>query len=305
MLSVVIPVKDGGEGFRLCLAAIADQATDEEVEVIVVDSGSTDGTQEVARSMGARVHEIPAAEFNHGETRNLGARLAGGEIVVYTVDDALPVDASWLTSLTDPIRNDPSLAATFGRHIPNEDAPPHQAFYIEQRYGTRPKTHTAESAANLPVAEVLFSNVSSAIRRDVLGEIPFAADIVISEDAEWCARALQAGHSVAYVPDAVVRHSHNYTLRDAVKRYFDLGAAAERSVLSGRENRSHGAWGEGVRYVRGEVGWMWRSGHRAQIPAAIAHEAARFAGYQLGVRHGFVPGPIRRRISRTAVYWSR
>ncbi|HET8592797.1 MAG TPA: glycosyltransferase, partial [Solirubrobacterales bacterium] len=75
MISVVIPVRNGGEPMRRCLEAIRAQEVADEVEIVVVDSGSTDGTQELARSFGARVHEIEPHEFNHGATRNLGARL--------------------------------------------------------------------------------------------------------------------------------------------------------------------------------------------------------------------------------------
>lgn len=305
VISVVIPVKDGGDDLRRCLEALNSQAVDEEVEIVIVDSGSEDGTPELARAMGAHVHEIPAADFNHGETRNLGARLASGDVIVYTVDDALPVDDSLLRNLTAPLRDEPGLAATFGRHLPREGAPPHQVFYIDARYGPKPRRHTATNVGGLAVSQAMFSNVASAIRRDVLDVVPFASDIVIAEDAEWCSRALRAGHDVAYVPTAVVRHSHIYSLGDTVKRYFDLGAAADRSVLSEQEGRSRSVKGSGARFVRKEIGWMWRSGYRREIPSAIAHEGARYTGFQLGSYHRFVPKRVRSRISRTSVYWSR
>ena len=273
------------------------------MEVLIVDSGSTDGTQDMARSLGARVHEILPAEFNHGATRNLGAELASGEIIVFTVDDAVMLEADGIESLTAPLRDDPRLAGTFGRHLAREDAPPHQAYYIRQRYGSEPRTHSEQSAGSAPLSQVSFSNVISAVRREVLLELPFASDIVIAEDAEWCARVINAGYKVAYVPETTVRHSHEYSVRDTVKRYFDLGAAAKRSVDAGREGGSR-VTGEGLRFVRGEIEWMWRSGRRSAIPAAVAHEAARYVGFQLGVHHRYVPKHLRARISRTSVYWS-
>jgi rhamnosyltransferase len=154
------------------------------------------------------------------------------------------------------------------------------------------------------VANVLFSNVSSAIRRSVLDEFPFASDIVIAEDLEWCTRVLLAGYEIAYVPGSVVRHSHDYTLGDALKRYFDQGAAAERSFMAGGRTAPAAVRGDGVRFVRGELAWLWTSGHRRAIPYTLAHEATRFAGFQLGVHHRHVPRWLRKRISRTAVYWS-
>ena len=96
MISVVIPVKDGGADLVRCLEAIARQRVDDDVEVVVVDSGSRDGSAARARSFGARVHEIPAEEFHHGRTRNLGAELARGDTLVFTSQDAYAADDLWL-----------------------------------------------------------------------------------------------------------------------------------------------------------------------------------------------------------------
>ncbi|MGH2922414.1 MAG: glycosyltransferase family 2 protein, partial [Solirubrobacterales bacterium] len=82
MISVVIPVRNAGEDLRRCLEEIARQRTADEVEIVVVDSASTDGSAALARTLGARVHEIPVEEFDHGATRNLGAELARGETLV-------------------------------------------------------------------------------------------------------------------------------------------------------------------------------------------------------------------------------
>ena len=303
MISVVIPVKDGGEALRRCLEAIGSQEVADEVELVVVDSGSTDGTQDLVRSFGGRVHEIPPGSFNHGETRNVGARLASGEITVFTVQDALPVDDRWLEELTRPLRRESSLAGTYARHIPYDSAPPHQRFYIEHRYGPAPRMQRASTTEELTAATVLFSNVSSAIRRSLLEEFPFASDIVVGEDLEWCGRVLLAGYEVAYVPEAVVRHSHDYTLADALKRYFDQGVAAERTfVVGGRSPRA--VRGEGLAFVRRELGWLWRSGERAAIPYTVAHELTRYAGFQLGAHHRRLPTSLRKRISGTPVHWS-
>ena len=93
MISVVIPVKDGGADLARCLDAIATQVVDDEVEIVVVDSGSRDDSVAVAQSHGARVHEIPPSEFGHGRTRNLGAALARGDVLVFTSQDAFAADA--------------------------------------------------------------------------------------------------------------------------------------------------------------------------------------------------------------------
>jgi rhamnosyltransferase len=305
VISVVIPVRDGGERIRHCLEAIRAQRTVDEVEIVVVDSGSVDGTQSLARSLGARVHEIPPGRFNHGGARNLGAQLARGDIVVFTVDDASPVGPDWLARLTAPLRRDGAVAGAYSRQIPYEDTPPYQRFYIDTRFGPTARVQRARDPSELSVDNVLFSNVASAIRRPVLESHPFATDIVIAEDLEWCARVLLAGHAVVYVPEAVVRHSHRYTLADAFRRYFDQGAAARRIYMARGRSSPRAVRGEGLAFVRRELGWLWQTGERLSIPAALAHEAARFLGFQVGAHYRAVPSPLRPRLSRTPVYWTQ
>ena len=109
MISVVIPVKNGGDDLVRCLEAIARQTADEDVEVVVVDSGSSDGSPRRAESLGARVHSIPASKFHHGRTRNVGAELARGDILVFTSQDAYAGGEHWLSELTAPLKANESM----------------------------------------------------------------------------------------------------------------------------------------------------------------------------------------------------
>ncbi len=304
MISIVIPVRDGGEGLRRVLEAIRGQEVDEEVEIVIVDSGSVDGSQELARSLGARVHEIAPEEFNHGATRNLGARLARGETIVFTVDDALPVGTCWLETLTAPLRDENHLAGTYSRQVAYEDAPSHQREYIDFRFGPNPRVQRAAGPEELTVATTLFSNVSSAIRSEVFERFPLAEDVMIAEDLEWCGRVLLAGHEVAYVPESVIRHSHRYTIGTVFRRYFDQGVAAKDTLLRGGRGSSRAVRGEGLRFVRGELGRMWRDGERGSIPRFLLYELTRYAGFLLGTRYRLIPMPLRRRWSRLPSYWS-
>ena len=98
--------------------------------------------------------------------------------------------------------------------------------------------------------------------RDVWEEFPFAEDLIMSEDQEWSRRVLLAGHALVYEPRAVVHHSHAYTVAGAFRRFFDSGVSAERSYASGRAAHGSALRGAAVRYARGEVAWLWRTGQR-------------------------------------------
>jgi len=304
VISVVIPVRNGGEDLRRCLDGIAAQRLDEPHEVVVVDSSSTDGSAELAREKGARLHVIPAEEFNHGATRNLGAELAGGEVLVFTSQDAYPEHERWLAELVAPLRENGDVAGSYGRQLPHEDATPPERYFLDFLYGPHPREQRAAGEEELSMETTLFSNVNAAMRRTAWERFPFAENIIMSEDQEWARRALLAGHALRYVPGAAVRHSHPYTIGSAFRRFFDSGASADRAYLAGARPSARVLRRAAVRYARGELAWLWRTGRRRWIPYTAVYELAKFAGLQLGVRHPSIPRPVIRRLSALPEYWS-
>ena len=305
MISVVIPVKDGGDDLVRCLEAIAGQRIDEEVEVVVVDSGSSDGSPDRARRYGARVHEIPPASFNHGATRNLGAELARGEILVFTTQDAYAASDNWLTALVGPLRSDSGVAGVYGRQLPHDDATPPERYFLDFLYGTRPRVQRLADPAELSYETTLFSNVNAAMSKAVWDEYPFAEDVLMSEDQEWSRRVLLAGYAIVYEPQATVQHSHAYTVAGAFRRFFDSGASSERAYLSDAPGSRAPIRRAAGRYALGEVVWLWRTGRRRWLPYTAVYELAKFAGLQLGIRHRRLPVALKRRLSALPSYWKR
>jgi rhamnosyltransferase len=303
VISVLIPVKNGGADLVRCLGAIEAQQVEDEVEVIVVDSGSEDGSAANARDLGARVHEITAAEFNHGRTRNLAARLSRGDLLVFTTQDAYPEDDAWLSTLAGALRSGSDLAGVYGRQLPHDSATPLERFFLDFLYGPQPRVQHVQGSGVVSLETTLFSNVNSAIRRDVWEKYPFADDMLMSEDQEWSRRVLLGGWSIAYEPRAAVRHSHVYSLSDAFRRFFDSGASAERAYLGGG-GASRGALRKAAtRYARSEIAWLWRTGQRRWLPYAALYELTKFVGLQLGARHRLLPAAVKRRLSSYPSYW--
>jgi rhamnosyltransferase len=303
VISVVIPVKDGGSDLVRCLQAIGRQRVDDEVEIVVVDSGSRDGSPERAASLGARVHEIPATEFHHGRTRNLGADLARGETLVFTSQDAYAADDAWLARLTAPLGLDDTVAGVYGRQLPHEDASPPERYFLDFLYGPNARVQQLEDGTTLTFEATLFSNANSAMPRARWAAFPFADDVVMSEDQEWSRRVLRAGLSVVYEPRAAVHHSHAYSIVGAMRRFFDSGASAGRSYVDDDAGSAAALWRAGARYARGELEWLWATGQRRWIPYTVLYELAKFAGLQLGRRHRALPQAVKSRLSAHPQYW--
>jgi rhamnosyltransferase len=303
VISVVIPVKDGGEDLIRCLAGIRSQQTADAVEIVVVDSGSADDSLAVARAHQAIVHQIPAHEFSHGASRNLGAGLAHGELLVFISQDAYPVDAQWLSRLTDPLRDDPRLAGVYGRQLAHDGATPPELYFLSFLYGAQARRQRATGVEQLSMDTTLFSNVNAAMPRAVWERFRFVEDIVMSEDQEWSRRVLLAGFSLAYEPAAAVRHSHNYTLTGAFRRFFDSGASSSRAYLAGAQHSARVLRKAAIGYATGEMTWLWQTGQRRWIPYAVLYESTKMLGLVAGANHRRFPLALKRRLSAMPAYW--
>ena len=225
--SVVIPTKNGGVHFSRSLAGLQQQTIWKSVELIVVDSGSTDGTLEAARSAGARVIEIPPEEFNHGATRDYGISVASGEVVVLMVQDAEPKESTLLEVILRQFNN-PEVAGVYARQIPQPDAD-----LLTKRNLNNWLTGRAEPEARkmqsvdwyltLSPIEKLhfcnFDNVCSAIRKSVWSQHRFGR-INFGEDIDWAERVLRSGFVIVYEPAVAVIHSHDRPITYEYKRTY-------------------------------------------------------------------------------------
>ena len=306
MISVVIPVKDGGSDLARCLAAVrAQEVGDETMEIIVIDSGSTDGSVITAQRHGAVLLEIPLSDFTHGASRNLGANRASGELLVFISQDAYPVDGLWLQRLTRPLRDSKNIAGVYGRQLPHEGARPPEVFFLDFLYGPNTRRQQIEGEPELSMSTTLFSNVNAAMRRETWERFPFMSDIIMSEDQEWSRRVLLAGYTLLYDPLAAVRHSHDYTLAEAFRRFFDSGVSSDRAYMAARRESARVLRREAIRYAREEMTWLSRTGQRRWIPYTMLYESVKLAGLVLGANHRRLPQSAKRRLSALPAHWDR
>ncbi len=285
--SVIINVRNQQANIAKCLEAVLSQRFPEAFEVIVIDSGSTDGTLDIVRRYPVRLFQTPPEQFSWGRNRNVGARAAQGRYLVYLGADALPANEHWLGNLLKGFDGD-NVAGVYGRQVPSDGTYPMEKFYLCYMYGPKRRTQAWNGGA-FTMAITWFSNVCSALRRDLWEAQPFSETVLFGEDQEWSHRALRAGYKIVYEPDAAVIHSHEYALAQAFRRWFNSGVSSYESYLPTRKEEPLYFLSRGSRYLLAEVGFLATHGHLPWVPYALAYEAAKFAGLMLGRYHGRLP----------------
>lgn len=228
VVSVVVPTFNAGPGFEELLRRLRAQDGDFESEVLVVDSGSTDGTVELARRYGAAVHGIEKAEFNHGATRNLGISLAGGEYVALIVQDALPLDERWLAAMVENLERDDLVAGVYGRQVPRPESSALARVVVDNQSTAHPVRReqfagSPEGYLEIPAAErrslATFDNVSSCLRRSVWELVPFE-ETDFGEDLRWGEMVISRGYRLVYEPRSAVFHSHERGVAYDLRRNY-------------------------------------------------------------------------------------
>jgi len=307
-VTVAVPVRDGGRRLRLVLDAVRGQRTARGVELLVCDSGSTDGSIAIARSRGARVLTIPPRDFCHGRTRNLLAREAAGRHIVFLTQDAVPATQHWLDRLLDAFSAAPDVGLVYGPYLPQEDASPMTARGLESFFATMAPggglrvDRLCPEARAVPSRELLgprafFTDANGCVARGAWEQVPFR-NVPYAEDHQLAIDMLRAGYAKVFVPDAAVEHSHEYPPVRRVQRCFDEWRAL-REIYGWVEPLGVTAPRDRILSpARADVRWAGERGAAPRAQAALAlravvYHAARTAGAVLGSRHRRLPPAVR------------
>ena len=244
-------------------------------ELIVIDSGSTDGSVEIIREFGpAHFIQIESRDYVPGRVMNHGMRLARANRVLFLNADATPANDNWLAPLAHALGN-PNVAAVFGRQVPRPDCRAVFACDYERCFGEN------RESANW---DHFFSMVSSGLRKDIWSLRGFLENLQYAEDDEYTRWARAQGYKVVYCPDSVAVHSHNYTSQQAYKRAF---GDAKALAASWPGNESDFNWAKTV-----ALGWAndWRHDLKYCLRHGRVGELAHAAGIRWNQRRGRLHG---------------
>jgi rhamnosyltransferase len=278
LVSIIVRSFNEGWALRETLPALRAQNYSR-WELIVIDSGSTDGSQELIEEMSPRHFiRITPREYNPARVLNCGMELAKSEIVLFLNADATPQGSNWLRPLAAAL-HDPQVAAAFGRQIPRRNCKAVFAHDYERCFGPN-----RESAG----WEHFFSMASSGIRKDIWRQRGFNKKLQYSEDDEYTRWCVVHGYRIVYTPESVAMHSHNYTPAQAWKRSFGEGKAlaAVWPRFSMDWHWPHAVLLGWANDVRRDFGYCYRHRRLREWPGAVGtrwiQRQARFAGFREG-----------------------
>lgn len=215
--SVIIRCHNEERHIGRLLSGILRQTVDE-VEIIVVDSGSTDATLSIAAQYPARILSIPPDEFSFGRALNLGCDAARSTFLVVASAHVYPVYEDWLERLLAPL-SEPEVALVYGRQRGDQ-----RTRFSEHRVFAR----WFPGESNPDQTHSFCNNANAAIRRSVWDELAFDEELTGLEDIDWARRARERGHRIAYAADAEVVHVHEEAPRRIFNRYRREAIAMRR-----------------------------------------------------------------------------
>jgi rhamnosyltransferase len=302
-VTVAIPVRNGGALLREVLESLKRQRVDRRLELLVADSGSTDGSRQLARSYGADVIDIPQEEFSHGGTRNLLVERASGTHVALLTQDASPADDHWLARLLEGFEVADDVGLVFGRYrarpgtsvmVRRELDGWFNSLALEVR--GLPDPYEADATRHL-----FFTDANGCVARAAWERVPFK-EVPYAEDQRLARDMLAAGYAKVFRPDAAVIHSHDYSPFDHLRRSFDeWRGLREVQAISAPVPTRYLALGV-QRAVRDDVALGRREGQVGSAALrlgglSLIHHALRGVGATLGSRADRLPSCVRRACS--------
>jgi glycosyltransferase involved in cell wall biosynthesis len=272
---------------RLLTGVFQQSITD--IDVVVVDSGSTDHTLSIASKFPVRILQIRPEEFSFGGALNIGCQTATGKFVVLASAHVYPVYKDWLEQLIAPF-SDPKIGLVYGKQRGNETTQ-----YSEHRIFAK----WFPNQSNLSQVHPFCNNANAAIRCNLWQRMPYDETLTGLEDIDWARRVLKLAYKIAYVSEAEVIHVHSEASKAIFNRYRREAIAMKRIFpeetfglweflrlfIANSANDTYHAWQEGV--------------FRKQITKIIVFRMMQFWGTYLGYAQR---GPVSQRLRQTFYY---
>lgn len=280
-VKVIIPTYNAGDKFKNVLSMLLKQKDLAKDDIMVIDSSSSDNTQDIVKAYGIKLVVIPKAEFGHGKTRKYAAELAGDvDIVIFMTQDALSYDENTIANIVKYFNVDEKISAVYGRQVPYENT---DIFGKHARLFNYPEQSSIKTIADKDkygIKTTFFSDTFGAYKKSVLEELGSFPNVQFSEDACMAGKMLIAGYKIGYCAEAMVYHSHTFSIMEEYRRYKEIGKfyRQENWLL----DTFGKAEGEGLKFVKSQVEYLLKNGKWYLLPELVVRNGMKYLGYRMG-----------------------
>lgn len=301
-LVIVILTCNGEKTIKELLESLKEQ--EHKGEIVVIDSESDDSTMKIISEMDMdiKVKSISRKEFNHGATRQMAVNMyKDAEYYVFLTQDVILAEKIAIEKLIDCFK-DEKIGCAYGRQLPHKNAGILGRHARIFNYPGQNQIRKMEDAKKWGIKTVFISDSFAAYRRTALDEVGgFPQNVILSEDTYVAAKMLINGWNIFYCAEAKVYHSHDYTVVEEFKRYFDIGAFHAREFWI--QKRFGKAEKEGRKFILSEINYIFQKENPIKICSVFGRMIIKYAGYFCGKHEKSIPNPIKAWLSMTPNFW--
>lgn len=335
-VDVIVPTRGPDEKFHLLMRMLRRQTYPVD-KIIIMNTGTVLEEEDHFRrhlqqeNAGGHlpvleVNHLGPEDFDHGGTRNAGAAYSDADICLFMTQDAVPEDEYLIERLVAPFgeleaaeedafrrkytdqgswftpgKDRPVIAVSYARQLPAEDCKPAERFTRIFNYPPESRIKTKRDLDTLGIKAFFASNVCAAYRMDVFrSQGGFENKTIFNEDMIYAGHVMKLGYAIAYVAEARVVHSHNYSGRQQFHRNFDLAVSQKQhpEVFGGIRSES-----EGIRLVKKTAAYLVRQRKPWLIPGMFVVSGCKYMGYFLGKHYDRLPKGLVRSLSWNKRFW--
>lgn len=246
------------------------------------------------------IRHLKRSEFDHGGTRDRAARCATGELLCFLTQDAVPEDENLIGRLAEAF-SDPGVMAAYARQLAAPGCHTIEQYTRSFNYPDKSRVKSAEDLKECGIKTFFCSNVCAMYRAEAYLRLGgFEQRTIFNEDMILAGKMILNGGKIAYVAQARVIHSHNYTPIQQLHRNFDLAVSqADHPEIFGMVKSES----EGIRLVSQTARYLCRIRKPWLVPALAVQSGCKFLGYRLGKRYRRLPSWLIRRLTMNRAYW--
>jgi len=302
-VNLYIPTLNGGSRMEEVVAGIMKQ-TQPLNRLVVVDSGSTDGTLGYFKGIPHDLITLDKKDFDHGGTRHLAVTTyPDADVFVFLTQDAILENADALEKMVSAFRSDSALGMCYGRQLPHRDAKVLESHSRIFNYPDKSQIRTFDDRERLGIRTISCSNSFASYRSVAYFEAGgFPSDNILGEDVLIAGQMILKGWKMAYLADARVHHSHDYTIGEEFRRYFDIGVFHRDNPWIFEKFGKAGK--EGFSYLKSELAYVARH-NPLLLPKSFTSLFAKWIGYRLGLSHPSLPHSVKGPISMHSAHWRK